>query len=80
LPYSRDLLKQYLEDKGIPSMIYYPIPLHKQRAYEHFIDENLEFPVSNSLCEQVLSLPMHTHLEREEIEFIVKQIKNFFNN
>jgi len=77
-PYSRDLLKQYLEDNGIQSMIYYPLPLHKQKAYVHFIDENLEFPVSSTLSEQVLSLPMHTHLKKEEMEFIVQQIKNFF--
>lgn len=78
--YSRDNLKQYLAKNGIPSMIYYPIPLHEQKAYNVFTDEALEFPIATSLCNRVLSLPMHTHLQKEELKFIVKHIKNFFNS
>jgi dTDP-4-amino-4,6-dideoxygalactose transaminase len=77
--FSRDDLKNYLFENGIPSMIYYPLPLHKQKAYEQFVDGNLEFPISTSLCQQVISLPMHTHLKLNEIEYIVLHVKKFFN-
>ena len=78
--YSRDELKSYLAEQGIPSMIYYPLPLHEQKAYIEFMREDMEFPVSTSLCNSVLSLPMHTHLKIEEQDYIVHHIKSFFNN
>ena len=77
--YSRDELKSYLAEQGIPSMIYYPLPLHKQKAYLEFISQDIDYPVSNMLCNSVLSLPMHTHLKVEEQEFIVQHIKLFFS-
>lgn len=76
--YSRDELKKYLAENGIPSMIYYPLPLHKQKAYLEFLVHNMEYPVSSSLCDSVLSLPMHTHLKRAEQEYIINHIKSFF--
>ena len=77
--YSRDELKSYLAKQGIPSMIYYPLPLHEQNAYLEFVREEMDYPVSSSLCNSVLSLPMHTHLKIEEQEFIVQHIKSFFS-
>jgi dTDP-4-amino-4,6-dideoxygalactose transaminase len=77
--YSRDELKSYLSDQGIPSMIYYPLPLHEQKAYTEFMRGDMDFPVSTSLCNSVLSLPMHTHLKIEEQDFIVQHIKSFFS-
>ncbi|MGC6413898.1 MAG: DegT/DnrJ/EryC1/StrS family aminotransferase [Bacteroidia bacterium] len=77
--YSRDELKDYLRNYGIPSMVYYPLPLHKQKAYRQFIKEGAEYPVSTSLCASVLSLPMHTHLASEEQDFIVSKIQSFFS-
>jgi dTDP-4-amino-4,6-dideoxygalactose transaminase len=77
--YSRDELKSYLAEQGIPSMIYYPLPLHEQKAYSKFMREDMDFPVSTALCNSVLSLPMHTHLKTEEQEFIVQHIKSFFS-
>ena len=77
--YSRDQLKSYLAEQGIPSMIYYPLPLHEQKAYLAFMSEDMEFPISTTLCNSVLSLPMHTHLKIEEQEFIVQHIKLFFS-
>lgn len=75
----RDELKSYLEEKGIPSMIYYPYPIHQQKAY-------LESPhriagtLSNTemLCKEVLSLPMHTELDETIIQTITSTIKDFF--
>jgi len=77
--YSRNELKRYLAEQGIPSMIYYPLPLHEQKAYLEFMSEDMEFPISTALCNSVLSLPMHTHLKTEEQEYIVQHIKSFFN-
>jgi dTDP-4-amino-4,6-dideoxygalactose transaminase len=56
-------------------MIYYPVPMHAQKAFK--IKGN--FPVSDKLCETVISLPMHTELTREEQDFICDKIKAFYN-
>ena len=77
--YSRDELKTYLAKKGIPSMIYYPLPLNNQKAYSGFMRKEMDYPISTSLCNSVLSLPMHTHLKIEEQKHIVRHIKSFFN-
>ena len=76
--YSRDKLKLYLAEQGIPSMVYYPLPLHKQKAYSEFMREDMDYPISNMLCNSVLSLPMHTHLKQDELEYIVDHLKRFF--
>ena len=77
--YSRDELKNYLAGNDIPSMIYYPLPLHEQKAYQEYTQNDDEYPISSSLCESVLSLPMHTHLEPEQQEYIVHHVKSFFS-
>lgn len=77
--FSRDELKSYLAEKGIPSMIYYPLPLHLQKAYLEYMPKDKDYPISTSLCNSVLSLPMHTHLKIEEQDFIVQHIKSFFS-
>jgi UDP-2-acetamido-2-deoxy-ribo-hexuluronate aminotransferase len=74
----RDELKDYLHYKGVPSMIYYPLPLHLQQAYYSPQYGAGAFPVSENLCKEVLSLPMHTELATSELDYIVQQIKNFF--
>ncbi len=75
----RDELKKYLESKGIPTMIYYPIPMHLQKAYYSDACPKGSFPIAESLTENVLSLPMHTELSRETQEYIVNEIKTFYN-
>ena len=77
--YSRDELKSYLAEQCIPSMIYYPLSLHEQKAYIDLMPDLMDYPISTSLCNSVLSLPMHTHLKIEEQEFIVRHIKSFFS-
>lgn len=72
----RDELKQHLESKGIPTMIYYPYPVHTQKPYLQYVTEKLL--VSEKLCKNVLSLPMHTELKEEEIEFVCKTIVQWF--
>ena len=75
----RDKLKSYLADKGIPSMVYYPIPLYKQEAFKHYIEKDNTLPVTDKLCEEVLSLPMHTELNEVIQNYIIENVKKFFN-
>jgi UDP-2-acetamido-2-deoxy-ribo-hexuluronate aminotransferase len=76
----RDELKKFLDSKNIPSMIYYPGPLHMQKAYKYLGYKERDFPVTSSLCNEVLSLPMHPDLELEQLDYIVTNIIDFFNN
>ena len=75
----RDELKKYLEGEGIPSMIYYPVPLHFQKAYQRTGFGEGSFPVTEKLSKTVISLPMHTEMKLEEQEFICSVIKNFYH-
>jgi len=72
-----DLIK-YLDEHKIPSMIYYPAPLHLQEAYRYLGYKESDFPVSVALCEEVLSLPVHTEMEQDQLEFITQKILSFF--
>lgn len=73
----RDGLKQYLSEQGIPAMIYYPVPLHEQKAYLQ--EGDARFPATESLCKHVISLPMHSELTVEQQEHIVNHINQFLN-
>lgn len=75
----RDLLKKHLEDKGVPTMIYYPIPLHLQNAYRKEGFGVGSFPLTESLSKEVLSLPIHTEMKEEQLNYIVNSIKEFFS-
>jgi len=75
----RDALVAHLQEQNIPCGVYYPIPLHKQKAY---VDERYnedDFKVTNHLVTSVISLPMHTELDDEQIEFITTTVLNFIN-
>lgn len=76
---SREELKEYLQTNGVPSMVYYPVPLHLQNAYLEFGYQEGEFPVAESLCKKVLSLPIHTEMKKEEQTYIIETIKSFFS-
>ena len=73
----RDQLKNFLMNKGIATGIHYPIPLHAQPAYAWLKYKKDDFPVSNEICSEILSLPMYPELAENQIEFIAKQIKTF---
>ena len=75
----RDALRTFLEEKGIPSMIYYPLPLHFQKAFANERYPEGSMPISEKLSSEVLSLPIHTEMTKEELEFIVGNVKAFFN-
>ena len=70
---------KHLESKGIPSMIYYPVPCHLQKAFQYLGYHEGDFPVSEELCETVLSLPMHTELDEEQLKYITDSIIEFVN-
>lgn len=76
----RDELVKHLNEQGIPCGVYYPIPLHKQKAYQDDRYNEEDFPVTNQLIQEVMSLPMHTELENDQIEFITTTIKEFLND
>jgi len=73
----RDELHQHLLDNGIPNAIYYPVPLHGQKAYADERYNEDDFKVTNELIETVISLPMHTELDSEQLKFITSTILNF---
>lgn len=73
----RDELKKYLESQGIPSMVYYPVPAHLQHAFQYLGHREGDFPVSEALCRSVLSLPMHTELETDQLEWICEKVTQF---
>jgi len=74
----RDALRQYLVDHEVPAMIYYPIPLHRQKAYLDARYTPDMFPAAERLADEVLSLPMHTHLSEEQLSYIIRTIYDFF--
>jgi UDP-2-acetamido-2-deoxy-ribo-hexuluronate aminotransferase len=73
----RTALREFLANKGIPAMIYYPIPLHMQKAYKDDRYKAGDFPVTEKLCASVLSLPMHTELDEETLKFITDSVLEF---
>ena len=75
----RDALKEFLASKGIPMMIYYPVPLHMQKAYMSDRYSEGDFPVTEKLSETVISLPMHTELTNEQLEYITSNVLEFLN-
>lgn len=74
----RDQLKMYLQDKGIPTMIYYPVPVHLQEAYQVYGYKIGDFPVAERLCEEVISFPIHTEMNDEVQDYIMENIISFF--
>ena len=71
----RDSLKDFLQAQGIPSIIYYPVPLHHQKAY---MQTGKTFPVTEQLSREVLSLPMHTEITEEQLDYICRNINSFY--
>lgn len=74
LDVDRDALRAALAEAGVPAMIYYPMPLHMQKAYQDARYQTGDFPVAERLADCVLSLPMHTELDEEQLEYITMQV------
>lgn len=78
--YDRDALNAYLAEHDIPSMIYYPVPAHRQKMFESFGSEATELPVTDWLTERVISLPIHTEFDQEQLDYITHHLGEFFKN
>lgn len=76
----RDGLQSYLKENGIPSMVYYPNPMHKQTAYKDLGYKEGDFPVTEKLCKTVLSLPLHPYITDKEIQQVVDSIQKYINS
>lgn len=76
----RDALQSYLKEQGIPTMIYYPKPMHCQEAFCGQEFDEKDFLVTSQLCKTVLALPMHPYMEDEEVVFVAKHILNFLTD
>ena len=73
----RDQFRNYLTSQRIPTMIYYPHPLYKQEAFSKFVPAGFTLPVTEHLCSSVVSLPIHTEMNREELAYITETVLNF---
>lgn len=78
--FDRNELIKFLTDKKIPAMIYYPVPLHLQNAYSHLGYKEGDLPITEKLSNTVFSLPMHTELEKDQLDYICDSILEFVNN
>lgn len=76
----RKALQAFLNDKGIPAMIYYPVPLHMQKAYQDKRYKKGDFPITEELSERVISLPMHTELTNEQLKHITNSVLEFVDS
>jgi UDP-2-acetamido-2-deoxy-ribo-hexuluronate aminotransferase len=76
----RDALANFLTEQGVPNMIYYPVPAHKQKMFEAFGGSNYNLAVTDALTHSVLSLPIHTELDTEQQDFIIAKVLEFVNN
>ena len=75
----RNELQKHLSQKGIPSMIYYPLPLYKQEAFQQYVSAEFRLSTSETLCEQVLSLPIHTEINMDHMDYIISSVQSFFS-
>jgi dTDP-4-amino-4,6-dideoxygalactose transaminase len=75
----RDAMQKFLMEKKVPAMIYYPVPMHMQKAYQDPRYKEGDFPVTEHLSKHVISLPMHTELEQEQLEYITAAVLEFAN-
>ncbi|MGH1436130.1 MAG: DegT/DnrJ/EryC1/StrS family aminotransferase [Lewinella sp.] len=76
----RDELQAFLQEKSVPSMVYYPVPLYEQSAYKGTAANDVDFlPTTDLLCKEVISLPMHSELQEDTLAYISAQVKAFFS-
>jgi dTDP-4-amino-4,6-dideoxygalactose transaminase len=75
----RDELHEFLAEQKIPSMIYYPVPAHRQKMFSRFNSSSQNMPVTDWLTERVISLPIHTELDEEQQDYIVGKVIEFVN-
>tara|TARA_R110000796_G_scaffold118864_1_gene232746 strand:- start:109415 stop:110548 length:1134 start_codon:yes stop_codon:yes gene_type:complete len=75
----RNELNKYLAAQGVPSMIYYPVPNHLQKAYSYYGYKEGDFRITEDLCSRVISFPIHTEMQNEQQDFIIENVLKFFS-
>jgi UDP-2-acetamido-2-deoxy-ribo-hexuluronate aminotransferase len=73
----RDKMQVYLEERGVPSMIYYPVPAHRQKMFAHFGSSETVLPKTDYLTQRVISFPVHTEMESEQLNHILESVGSF---
>lgn len=73
----RDGLHKFLAEKDVPSMIYYPVPAHRQKMFATFGSDSTDLPITDWLTERVISLPIHTEMEQEQLDYICKCVEEY---
>jgi dTDP-4-amino-4,6-dideoxygalactose transaminase len=76
---NRDELHQFLADNRVPSMIYYPVPAHRQQMFASYNSGDIDLSVTDSLTEKVISLPIHTEMEEDQLQLIASKVLEFVN-
>ncbi len=76
----RNKLQEYLATQQVPAMIYYPVPAHRQKMFEHFGGAAFDLPVTDNLTTKVISLPIHTEMDKDQLDHIIHSVKSFLNN
>jgi dTDP-4-amino-4,6-dideoxygalactose transaminase len=76
----RNALYDYLATQSIPSMIYYPVPAHRQQMFARYNASQTDLPVTDWLTERVISLPMHTEMDEEQINFVTTHVLKYLNS
>lgn len=75
----RNKLQAYLQEKQVPAMIYYPVPAHRQKMFGGMSDLDMHLPVTDSLTGKVISLPIHTEMDEDQLAYIIKSVQSFLN-
>lgn len=75
----RNALQQYLQEQGVPAMIYYPVPAHKQKMFANFGGNNFNLPITDQLTSKVISLPIHTEMDADQLNHIIHSVLSFLN-
>jgi len=77
---NRNAMQAYLEEKGVPSMIYYPVPAHRQKMFEGFAGASADLPVTDWLTQRVISFPIHTEMEEDQLNHICQSVGAFIES
>ncbi|SFE78987.1 dTDP-4-amino-4,6-dideoxygalactose transaminase [Chitinophaga sp. CF118] len=75
----RNALQQFLQERQIPAMIYYPVPAHQQKMFTQFGGNNFNLPITNDLTTKVISLPIHTEMDQDQLQHIIDSVHSFIN-
>ncbi|MCF6406719.1 DegT/DnrJ/EryC1/StrS family aminotransferase [Chitinophaga filiformis] len=75
----RNALQQYLQERQVPAMIYYPVPAHRQKMFASFGGAEFNLPVTDDLTSKVISLPIHTEMDADQLQHIIDSVKSFLN-